>query len=241
MSEPLPDAPTLPPPERHWRTFLRANRFFLTGIVLLLLFNTYLLLTNNQGDLLVSINKLRSPGWDAFFINGTRLGEPAAYVVVALAFSAVRYRTALFAVFCGAAAGILTAILKSIFGEARPMRWFFDNYLDVWYSLNLFDENMRNWGFSSFPSGHSASAFALYGFVCFNVRRPKRLISILCFLLALTVGFSRLYLLFHFLRDVTVGALLGVLIATALYFLQFKFFPSHAWLDRGWWPRKHRP
>ncbi len=232
-----PEVPVLPPPERKWKTFLHANRFFLSGVVLLLLFNAYVLATNNQGDILVAINKMRRPWADRLFILGTRLGEPEAYAIVLLVASAIRWRTAIFAVFTGAAAGIITAIAKGIFAQARPMRWFMDNAEEVWHSLDLFNENMRNWGFNSFPSGHSASAFALYGFVCFNVRRPKVAISIFCFLVAAQVGFSRMYLLFHFLRDVTVGAALGLLIGIAMYFLQFKFYPDKEWLDRGWWPR----
>ena len=234
----LPDAPTLPPPERAWKTFLIANRFFLIGVLLLLLFNVYVLATNNQGDVLIAINKMRRNWSDTLFIYGTRLGEPIAYVIVGIGLAAVRYRTALFMILAGVLAGVLTGILKGIFAEARPMRWFFDNYEGIWHSLNLFHEGMRNWGYTSFPSGHSASAFALYSFLCFNLRRPKVLVSILCFLLAAQVGFSRMYLLFHFLRDVTVGAALGLLIGIGVYFLQFKVFPNTAWLDRGWWPRK---
>ena len=227
------------PPSLRFRTFLRANRFFLIGVMLLLVGFLYLLFTNQQGDELIAINKLRTPTYDRIFIAGTQLGEPIAYVVVLLIALTFRLRTALFTVLTGAAVAVFSGALKLYFAEARPMRYFFDNFESTWHSLNLFDEPMRNWGYSSFPSGHSASAFALYSFICFNARRPKIFISILCFLLAAEVAFSRMYLLYHFLRDVTAGAFLGLLIAIAMFFLQWKLFPDNERLNDGiWWTRK---
>ncbi|WP_420460525.1 phosphatase PAP2 family protein [Neolewinella sp.] len=229
------------PPSLRFRTFLRANRFFLIGVLLLLAGFLYLLFTNQQGDELIAINALRTDRLDTFFISATRLGEPIAYVVVLLVAVTFRLRTALFAALTGITVAIVAGLLKLYFAEARPMRYFFDNFEDTWHSLNLFDENMRNWGYSSFPSGHTASAFALYSFVCFNVHRPKIAISIACFLLALTVGCSRMYLLYHFLRDVTAGAFLGLLVAIVMFFLQWKLFPDSARLDDGIWWERHKP
>jgi membrane-associated phospholipid phosphatase len=229
------------PPSLRFRTFLRANRFFLIGVAVLLSAFLYLVLTNQQGDELIAINQYRTETLDRVFIIGTQLGEPIAYLVVMLIFATYRLRTAIFAVLTGGVVALISALLKVYFAEARPMRYFFDNFQDVWQDLSLFDAEMQNWGTASFPSGHSASAFALYSFVCFNIRRPKILISIICFFLALEVGFSRMYLLFHFLRDVTAGALLGVLIAVAMFFLQWKVWPSSTVLNDGiWWSSANR-
>lgn len=221
------------PPSLRFSTFLRANRFFLFGVALMLLILLYLVMTNQQGDELIAINKLRTPFWDHVFIAGTQLGEPITYLVVILVAVAYRLRTALFVALTGISVGVITGLLKIYFAEARPMRYFFDNFEEVWYTLNLFDEPMRNWGYSSFPSGHSASAFALFSFVSFNVRRPKILISILCFLLAAEVAFSRMYLLYHFLRDVTAGAFIGLGIAILMFFLQWKLYPDNTTLNDG--------
>ena len=193
-------------------------------------------MTNRQGDELIAINQLRTENLDNFFIAGTLLGEPIAYVVVLIGFLFYRIRTAIFVALTGGAVGIITGLLKIYFAEARPMRWFFDNFEATWHSLNLFDESMRNWGDTSFPSGHSASAFALFSFISLNVRRPKILVSIVCFLLATEVAFSRMYLLYHFLRDVTFGAFIGLLIGVAMFFLQWKLAPDNRVLNDGiWW------
>jgi len=217
-----------------WRLW-RNNWLFIGGTLLLLVFNGVMIATSNQGDTLVALNKLRTPAWDVFFKVGTHFAEPVAYAGVLLIVSAFSYRKALFVIVSGATAGICAGILKAIFAQARPMRWFFDNYEEIWHSLNLFEEEWRSWDpVSSFPSGHATSAFALYGFLAFCARRNKLSISALCLGLAVMVAFSRMYLLYHFLRDVTVGAFLGLCIAALVFYLQKKALPDRPGLDAGW-------
>ncbi|MEL7162271.1 MAG: phosphatase PAP2 family protein [Bacteroidota bacterium] len=222
-------------PERTFRAFLRANRFFLLGIALLLTVQLGVLMTNPQGDMLLLLNKMRQPWADTFFRIGTKLGEPLAYGLLLIPVAAFRWRTAIFMIVTGATVAIAAGILKVLFGQARPLKYFGDLDWTIVETLNRFPEEYENWGLSSFPSGHTASAFALYSFLCFNVKRPKVVISILCFLLAFEVGLSRMYLLYHFLRDVTAGALLGVLVAVLTYLLQWSVWPEKEGLNRGWW------
>jgi membrane-associated phospholipid phosphatase len=63
--------------------------------------------------------------------------------------------------------------------------------------------------FHSFPSGHTASAFALATILSFSVK-DNSLKSIGLLLGACLVGFSRTYLSQHFLVDVCAGSLIGV-------------------------------
>lgn len=217
------------------RQFLRDNGLFIYGTILLLLISLVLIATFNQGDALIAINKLRSPFWDVFFKVGTRFAEPVAYITILLFVAAVSYRRAVFTVVAGALAGIVAGILKVIFAQARPMRWFFDNYEEIWHSLNHFEEKWRSWDVdSSFPSGHTTSAFALYSFLAFTSRRNKFTAGLLCLSLAVMVAFSRMYLLYHFLRDVTAGAGLGLCLGTFVYFLQLRLFRNNLRLDQGW-------
>lgn len=229
---------TLPPDSKAELSivqFYRNNWIFISGTLLLLVCNAVILLTRNQGDTLVALNKLRTPFWDIFFKIGTHFAEPEAYLLAILMVTAVSYRKGIFIVVTGATAGIAAGILKAIFAQARPMRWFFDNHEEIWHSLSLFEEEWRSWdAASSFPSGHATSAFALYSFLAFNARRGKLSINTLCFLLATMVAFSRMYLLFHFLRDVTAGAALGLCIGAFVYYLQKAMFKEVGWLDQGW-------
>ena len=59
---------------------------------------------------------------------------------------------------------------------------------------------------SSFPSGHSATAFALAWVLAARWRRA----SVVFFGLAALVAFSRMYLHRHFLSDVVAGAVIGM-------------------------------
>jgi membrane-associated phospholipid phosphatase len=74
---------------------------------------------------------------------------------------------------------------------------------------------------ASFPSSHAANAFALAVILS---RRWRRLTPLFV-VLALAVGFARLYLNRHYPSDVIVGALLGSLLA---------------WLAARAWERRRR-
>lgn len=89
---------------------------------------------------------------------------------------------------------IFQVILKNIFLRQRPV------------NINLIEET----GYS-FPSGHSLTAFAFYGFIIYlicksNLNRKSKTIFIVLFsFLIFIVGVSRIYLGVHFFTDV-VGA-----------------------------------
>jgi membrane-associated phospholipid phosphatase len=63
--------------------------------------------------------------------------------------------------------------------------------------------------YHSFPSGHTASAFALATLLSFSIKN-KPIASIGLLGAACLVGFSRTYLSQHFLVDVCAGSLIGV-------------------------------
>ena len=85
-------------------------------------------------------------------------------------------------------------ILKLTFLRIRPV------------DINIIEES----GYS-FPSGHSLTAFAFYGFIIYLIqtskldKRSKNIYTILFSIIILVVGVSRVYLGVHFFTDV-VGA-----------------------------------
>jgi membrane-associated phospholipid phosphatase len=126
---------------------------------------------------------------------------------------------------------IVSALLKELFSHPRPFRWFQENGLDG--ILQTIEGVSINMGANSFPSGHTMSAFALYTFLALCLPR-KRINSLILLSLPVMVGISRIYLIKHFLKDVLLGALVGVILAVLLYRLQYVIFKHpHPWLDKS--------
>ena len=77
---------------------------------------------------------------------------------------------------------------------------------------------------NTFPSGHTATAFALFALLYIALNNRSIIISTSLFILAFLVGLSRVYLLQHFIVDAYFGAILGVLsVALGLFFMHVFF------------------
>ena len=90
--------------------------------------------------------------------------------------------------------GLIQVIFKSIFTRSRPL------------DINLIVEK----GYS-FPSGHSLTSLAFYGFIIYliyksklNIGEKRLLISMLSIII-LVIGLSRVYLGVHYFTDVIGG------------------------------------
>ena len=94
---------------------------------------------------------------------------------------------------------IIQLILKNIFTRGRPV------------DISLIEET----GYS-FPSGHSLTSMAFYGFIIYLIYnsklnlQSKRVFTILFALLIFITGFSRIYLGVHYFTDVIGGFTLSI-------------------------------
>jgi membrane-associated phospholipid phosphatase len=93
--------------------------------------------------------------------------------------------------------------------EPRPAEYF-SRMMNLLHTVSGVE--LSHW--NSFPSGHTTSAFAFFALIAVWVKHP--MLKFLCLLCAVTVAFSRMYLLQHFLVDVYVGSLLGTITAWVL-------------------------
>jgi membrane-associated phospholipid phosphatase len=94
------------------------------------------------------------------------------------------------------AGGIITPVLKTVIGRARPYQ------LQGTTSFHPFNSND-----SSFPSGHATEAFAVASVI--SAHSDKLWVNISAYTLAGLVAFARIYHNAHWTSDVTAGALIG--------------------------------
>lgn len=95
--------------------------------------------------------------------------------------------------------GLLSQVLKHLFGRARP------KLFDMVGAFH-FDDFSLSASLASFPSGHTVTAFALALSLSFFLPRWRWPL----FVLAALVGLSRIVLGQHYPSDVLAGALLGI-------------------------------
>ncbi|OPZ95175.1 MAG: PAP2 superfamily protein [Bacteroidetes bacterium ADurb.Bin416] len=169
------------------------------------------LLTVDKGNIHLAINRLNSPFADVIFRWITEFGAfplIAATIVVTLFF---RYRIAMTATVATTLASLLTQVGKRLVwpDSPRPKVFFADTDL-----LHLVD-GVHLHSAHSFPSGHTAGAFAL--FITLALFAAKPAYKLLFLLAACLVGYSRMYLSQHFLIDVTVGSAIGAGSALLIY------------------------
>lgn len=137
----------------------------------------------------------------------TQWGEAYLYLIAAsIAIFKKRWRLVSAIAATGGIVAIVVAILKHLVFEdmGRPM------------SVITFDQTLLPLGSMipiahSFPSGHTTTAFAFFSLMALTFKRPT--ISVFALLAAIAVGFSRVYLMMHWVGDVMAGAALGTAIA----------------------------
>lgn len=184
----------------------KQNRSFFVGYFILIFIALYILIFYSRADGFILMNPCHSNFLNYFFIPYTYVGD--GFFIIALTvvlFFLKRKYLSLMIISSYLLSGFFTQVLKFFISEARPA-YFLENT-----NYPYFIENVTLHNYHSFPSGHSASAFALAAILSFSIKNKNY--SILFFLLAALVGYSRIYLGQHFIDDVFAGSFLGVISA----------------------------
>lgn len=184
---------------------------FFIGYLLLFLLGMVTLLLVDYGQAVTTINAQRTYILDVVMPWVTHIGDGYFFAGVVLFFLFYKWRFGLFLGLAGVLQAAVSAFLKRIvFGKVpRPTKYFEERGV----ALDL----VPNVDFArvfSFPSGHTMTVFMLTALLCFTVV-PKRWHFLLLFV-AVLGGFSRIYLLQHFLKDVVAGSMVGVMIAALM-------------------------
>jgi len=177
----------------------------------------FLLFTSRSGGF-KDLNLYHSPGLNSFFFYYTNLGDGLFSIFLVLIFLLLRkFDLALQILLAFLLSGLLSQILKATIISPRPRDFFSVN--DQIYIV----DGLTLGGKASFPSGHTASAFALATSLALFAR--NKMLGILYLVLAILVGYSRIYLSQHFPADVFGGAVIGVLVAFCVFIFMDKYNP----------------
>ena len=172
----------------------------------------------DKGAIELTINQFHHPILDFFFANITHLGDGLILIIPFVLFIFHKYCYLALLTFSSLIHLILVHIAKKwLFpGMPRPAEFFKDI---PFYEIPGVE--LHHWG--SFPSGHTTSIFMLASF--FYLVLPKKMkVHSLLMGIAFLVGFSRVYLMQHFLMDIWAGALLGIGSTLIAYFIVLKAF-----------------
>lgn len=159
---------------------------------------------NDKGHVLLWLNDRHNPFGDHFFKYVTHFGDGLVYALVALTFLIYRYFNLIMLAIIGLVQTVIVQIGKRlIFDTPRPRKFFTD-------SADIFNfvDGVHVHSSHSFPSGHTATAFAVATLLICLTR--NRLLQVLYMLLAILVGISRIYILQHFMIDTIAGSLIGM-------------------------------
>lgn len=167
-----------------------------------------------RGEDVLWINGHHSPLLDLFLKGITNLGNGLTFLVVIIGLMFLKFRMAIFGLLVWISHGLFVTILKRwIFPFMERPRSVLNN------DLLYFVPDVEVHSLHSFPSGHTATIFALALFLALCLK--NRRVGVLLLVLALLVGYSRVYLLEHFLMDVAGGAVVGV-VSSALFWVAYE-------------------
>lgn len=169
------------------------------------------------------LNGYHTDALDTFFRYFTWLGEEFPVIVGGVFLiwninSVWNRRNGLFILLSQGLTCIITQALKFVFAHPRPATYFDSMGADL--PDTVAGVHLRR-AMNSFPSGHTSAAFAL--FICLALITPRKWAP-LWVLAAWLVAYSRIYLSQHFLEDILLGSLIGVVSTCAVYLLMQQYY-----------------
>jgi membrane-associated phospholipid phosphatase len=201
------------------RSIIAVNRNFLLCYGFFFLVGLIFLLIEGKTATFLFLNPFHWSPLDYFFIGFTYLGDGIFAVAVVILLMVLRRWSQAWQILTAfLLSALLAQILKSAFSMPRPLEVF--NHGEYIY----FIDGITHHGHSSFPSGHSTSVFSLATMLAIFEKNKRT--NVFYVLMAVAVGYSRIYLGQHFLTDVLMGSFLGVTMAILVHWFFVKKFQS---------------
>lgn len=204
---------------------LKKNKWFLTPLIVLLCAILPIFFMESRTNIHIFLNHYNSDFADFLFKNITHFADGIAPLIAGVIVLLFSFRKSLIITSAGLFAGLVVQLLKKlVFPDIlRPTNPFLNiNDLHLVEGIDLHSTY-------SFPSGHSATIFALC--FCLAIFADSKIWKIMLFCLAVLVAYSRVYLSQHFLIDIYAGAIIGVLSGILMAIIYSK--GNAKWLDKS--------
>jgi len=197
--------------------YIKQSPVFFFGFLFIIIIGSILVLVEGNPSSFILLNSYHSFWLDTFFIKYTYLGHGffAIFLAVFYFFWLKSKQTGVVLLYAFLLSGLITQTLKHIIYSPRP-KLFFGNS-EQSYFINGIEFAYNN----SFPSGHTATAFAVATVLAITDKNKK--FHLLILLAALFIGFSRIYLGQHFLTDVLAGMLTGIFSGIVCVYIARKY------------------
>ncbi len=196
------------------RKLFSENKVFVIAYLSLLIIALLLKLIYTKEQLFLAVNLNHNSIADAFFKIMTHVGDGFMFIAIVFLLLFVEYRKSILAFLIYLLSSQVAQFLKRfIFEDVPRPKKYFEGLQELHFIDGVQVHNMM-----SFPSGHTTSAFALATFL--TIISKNKNIGIIYLILAVLIGYSRMYLAQHFFEDVMMGSVIGVLTAfITQYFL----------------------
>jgi membrane-associated phospholipid phosphatase len=216
--------------QRHFLQLLGANRSFYLAYAAFLMSGLLVLAVLGKDPLFLKMNRWQHPLADGIAPWLTHLGDGLFALGFLVIFVLFNYRLALTALLCFAGVLVLTQMGKLLLFEdaLRPFAYFQAKGVNI----RLID-GVKVHAHNSFPSGHAASAFALFSF--FALRLKEKGWGLPLLLAAVLIAYTRVHIAQHFYGDVLAGSLVGILTVLAVTAALDAYYLRHpaAWHHKG--------
>lgn len=180
---------------------------------------------------ILHLNPWRYEPLNTVFRFMTHLGEVYGFIVAGIFLLFIRYRYTLMILVAGLLNIPIAYILKDQVGTLRPLTWLEQGDL-IDQLVRVPDVELAS-GFTSFPSGHTIAAFTLFSLLALMSQGRDARWGLVCAILAILTGFSRIFLAQHFLADVLGGSMIGLFLGNMVWYTGYaKRLNRYAWLNR---------